>query len=285
MFISIDMGGTNTRVASSKDLTSILRVEKFKTQNTLEKQKKRITKAVINVSENEKVESICIGVPGLIDRKNNKFGNVVNFPVISNLEFDSLFGEQLKPCTIIGENDAALAGLGEAIFGAGINHKIVAYLTISTGVGGIRIQDKKLNRSQNYSEPGRQIIIIDGLKDTKVDMHGTLDAYTSGQAFKKNYGIATKDCNDQDIWNDYTKKLSAGIINILALWAPDIVILGGGISNKFEQYIKTPLLENITDQYAFDTPKIVKSKLEDACGIYGGFALIKQLQSKTNATF
>ena len=283
MYIAIDLGGTNTRVASSKDLKNIHKVEKFDTKNSLEQQRHAITQAINNVAE-ENITVICIGVPGLINKKENRFGHIVNFPHLSNKEYHELFDFELfKPkkdfCSFIAENDAALAGLGEAVFGAGKKYETIAYITISTAVGGVRVSNKKLDLTQKYSEPGHHIIEVGGPKDTKVSLQGTLEAYVSGTAFERNYGESPITCENQEIWDDYGKRLANGMINVCAFWAPDIIVLGGGVSNKFNLFYKS-LVTNFGKQDFFAIPVFKKSELEDDAGLFGGFAFIDQQENQ-----
>ena len=79
MYISIDLGGTNTRIASSKDLVTIYKQEKFLTNHDLDEQRGLVSAAIGRLIDGEEVKYICIGVPGMIDKYNRKFGNVSNF--------------------------------------------------------------------------------------------------------------------------------------------------------------------------------------------------------------
>ena len=110
------------------------------------------------------------------------------------------------------ENDAALAGLGEATLGAGRGRDIVAYLTISTGVGGVRIVDGKIDRKAVGFEPGQQII---NFADNESQ---TLEANVSGQALQKKYGIKPHDLTDQKIWQEVARTLAYGIYNTILHW-------------------------------------------------------------------
>jgi predicted NBD/HSP70 family sugar kinase len=106
---------------------------------------------------------------------------------------------------------------------------------------------------------------------------GCLSSYVSGAAFREIYGIGPSKCEDREVWADYAKKLTLGIINILAMWAPNVIILGGSITNKFEDYFKEPLLDELSKQELFVIPPIFKSELGDNSGLYGGLILLKQV--------
>ena len=59
------------------------------------------------------------------------------------------------------------------------------------------------------------------------------------------------------------------------MWTPEIIVLGGGISNKFDVFHPF-LIENLKKQNFFDLPEIKKSELMDDAGLIGGLLLIKQ---------
>ena len=277
MYVSIDLGGTNTRVASSTDLNSLHKTVKFKTCSNLDDQILKVSNAIKEVAE-KRIDGICVGAPGIVNTKKNKFEQIVNITYLSNLNVTELVTPELRDNNFIVVNDAALAGLGEAIHGAGKNFETVAYITISTGVGGIRISNKKLDLTQRFSEPGHHIIDIGGVADTKVKLYGTLEAYISGEAFERNYGVPPTNCDDKSIWEDYGEKFSKGLVNICAFWAPECVVVGGGISNKFELFADS-VENNFKAQDFFSMPVLKKAELGDNSGLYGGFALIKQIIS------
>ncbi len=279
MYISIDLGGTNTRVASSKDLKEIYKIEKFKTVYDLTEQRKLLHETISRVIDDGEAEYICIGVPGTIKRYERQIQRIKYFPGIKDMPFEEFFGGGNSGNLII-DNEASLAALAEANRGKGKDYRAVAYLTLSTGVGGAWVLDGKINNTPRNLEPGNQIIIEDGRDFRGINIKGRLEAYVSGTAFKEIYGIDPSDCDDMVIWNSYGKRLASGIINLLAMWNPQIIILGGGVSNQFEKFYK-PLIQELSKQDFFEVPEIVQSDLGDENGVLGGFELISQiLESK-----
>jgi len=279
MYISIDLGGTNTRVASSSDLENILGEEKVKTEQNIALERRIIVSAIEKLRLGEEIKGICIGVPGFVNKKDKKFEKIVNIPSLSGLSCEDLFGDTVNHDLVLAENDATLAGLGEAVLGAGQGYEVVAYLTLSTGVGGVRIAGKKIDPTQSYSEPGHMRIQENGLVCPHCHQKGCISAYISGAAFEDVYKVRPSQCEDKDVWAEYAKKLTLGVINILAMWAPDVIVLGGSITNKFEEYFKEPLFDNLSKQNFFTIPPILKSKLGDNSGLYGGLILLKQVFS------
>lgn len=276
MFISIDLGGTTTRVASSKDLHNIEEVVKFPTDADLSALRYNISDNIKKMVGNDTVEYVCIGVPGMVDRENSKFKKIVNYPQLDGMGFSELF--DIENCKYLtAENDAALAGLAEANRGEAANYGIVAYITLSTGVGGVRIKHKKLDLHVDINEPGHMVIVEGGIHDDICGQNGCLHAYLSGAMFKKVYGKDPRFAKSNEIWEKYGSHLATGVINIIAMWDPDIIVFGGGISEKFDLF-SPKMFEKLKAQDLLEVPHIVKSQLGDNNGLLGGFDLIKQLR-------
>ena len=269
MIVCIDAGGTNTRIGVSRNGKSFINIEKFDTPQEFDKLIKLITASV--GSERSQIEKISFGVAGIVDRKQ---GRIRWAPHKKNWNGVNAF-ENLKntfPNTRMKiENDANLATLGEAVFGAGKDYSIVSYLTLSTGIGGGLVIDKKIVRTKSGFEPGHQIIHDHGEK-WACGQIGCLESFASGTAFEKRFGMKGEECEDGETWLKYAKDLAIGISNIIVLWSPEVIVLGGGVSSRFDYFIE-PLKSEIKKLSSFaDPPEIVKYKLSDP-GLYGGLAL------------
>jgi glucokinase len=276
MFVSIDLGKTSTRVASSKDIKNIMKIEKFPTNQSLEEEKKLLKDAIYKASDGEQIRFLSIGMPGIIDRVNKAFYKINTYPELNGLPFQFFVQEFAENVSqIIIENDALMAAYGEAVRGSGKEFDIVAYLTLSTGVGGARISFKEIDPSYYFFEPGHQIIAQDGREDLFYGLKGSLQSYVSGPAFEEIYKVKPEECKDENVWADYSKNLASGLINIISMWAPEVIILGGGLSQKFD-FFYPGLLENLGKQTLFPVPEIRKSALGDNSGLQGGFAYISK---------
>jgi len=275
MYVAIDLGGTKTRVASSKDLKSIHKIERFDTVADLQKQKDLLVDSIGRVVGKEEVEYICLGVPALIDKENKEFKIADNYPQLNGLSFGALLGMDFAHQNIIAENDATLAALGEANRGEAAKYNVVAYLTLSTGVGGARIENKQISNHHGSSEPGHMIIVENGRYDDSCGQRGCLQAYVSGTSFREIYKVEPEKAIAKEIWTEYGSHLATGIVNLIAMWDPEIIVLGGGVSQKFELF-SAAMYEDLNLQNFFEVPKIVVSKLGDENGVLGGFDLIKQ---------
>jgi glucokinase len=273
MFIVADIGASNTRLGASKNLKKIDCFKIFSTDKNFFLEIKKIQETIDFFCKNKKLKAVVLGMPGVLNSSKDKLVKSPNLKKWENKNIVKMFSSKFN-CPVFLENDANLAGLGEAHFGAGKNKKIIAYLTIGTGTGGTRIINGKIDQSFQTFEPGHQIIKFNGKKCT-CGQKGCFEAYCSGKSFFKKYKIKPEDCHSQKIWQNYTQKLVPGIINITVLWSPEIIILGGGVSKS--PYLMSFLKKNLKKELKIlNVPLIVKSKLKDKAGIYGGISIFKK---------
>lgn len=267
MYLVLDIGGTHIRCALSKDGKT------FDSAPTVLDTPKKWPDADKELrellSKYKSVKAACVGLAGVFDRKK---GTLVYSPNLNDWlgkPIQKLFDEVVgAPVKIF--NDAVLAGVGEAHRGAGMGKSIVAYMTVSTGVGGACIVNGLPDEGRSGFEPGHQIM------DVKSGL--TLEDMVSGSAFTKLYGtdfvkIAPKKC-----WHKAAKILALGVHNVIMQWSPDIVVLGGSMMTKppgipldvvKEELYKLPKVFP-------DLPDIVLAMLGDAGGLYGGLELLRE---------
>ena len=274
MYISIDLGRSTTRVASTLDLEKIHKVVKFPTDTNIGKEIKSITDAIYDVSDGDHIEKVALGIPGVLDKDKKKFVVSANYPTLNGMAFTSLLPDSLKNTKLFVENDAVLGGLGEGFLGAGKDYNIIAYLTLSTGVGGARIEKTDEGFDYINGEPGHHVISEKDSVADKSGIFGTFESFCSGSYFELRYREKPTNIKNDRIWMEYAKHLSSGIINVISFWKPQVIVLGGGVSNSFEMFYPY-LMENLRKQNFFEIPEIKKSELSDDSGIYGGFILLK----------
>lgn len=169
------------------------------------------------------------------------------------------------------ENDVALVGLGEAIAGAGAGSSIVAYITVSTGVNGVRIVDGKIDRTAEGFEIGGQYMTVEEPRLTFEDM-------VSGTAVQKAFNMKPKDLGkDNPVWAELAEICAYGVHNTIVHWSPNRVVLGGSMFN--EVGISVPAVEEhvkkIMQKFPV-VPEIVHSALGDVGGLHGGLELLRQ---------
>lgn len=279
MITCLDIGGNNTRIGFSKDKKTFTRIIKFSTKNTFEEQVKSIAKQINKIAKD--INTIVIAQAGLLDSKK---GILISWGQRNSWKNKNIFTELFKyfPDTnLYLENDANIAALGEAVLGAGKNFSTVGYVTLSSGVGGGLVVNKQIQPYAFAIEPGHQIVNTQETKVWNCGQKGCFEAYASGTAFEQIFGISPKECTDQVIWGKYAKLLAPGVANLVAVWSPEIMVLGGGVSNKFDLFIK-PLKEELINLLPmYKIPQISKSKLVEP-GLYGGLVYYKIFEEFKN---
>ena len=207
----------------------------------------------------DKTKSFLEEAPNLSDWKNRPL----------KIELQHSFGTD-----VLLENDAVLAGIGEAVYGAGKGCNITAYITIGTGVGGARIVNSKLDSNSLGFEPGHQIIVPDG-SPCSCGGKGHLEAYISGSSLEGTFNQDAADIQDPDIWSVVTRYLAIGLNNTLVYWSPDVIVLGGAVSKSIPlDKLQTELRSLVT---IFNSlPEVKKAILADKAGLYGALEYLKQ---------
>lgn len=273
MYLIFDVGGTKMRLASSFDGENFHDIKIFQTPQDYKKAIDIISDFVAKSSDSSRNGNLlCCGLPGVFDRGKNMLVTAPNLPywIAKPVKSDL---QEITKAQVFLENDAALAGLGEAIKGAGTGSKIVAFLAIGTGVGGARIVDGEIDASVYGFEPGHQIINAD------VAIAGRMadwESLVSGVGIQTRYGKKAEEIKDRETWAEIEKFVAIGLTNTILHWSPDLVIMGGGLMQS--EFISLERIrKNISDVLKVfpSIPEIRKGKLGDEAGPRGGLIYLK----------
>lgn len=204
------------------------------------------------------------------------------------------------------ENDANAAAYGEALAGAAKGFDNAIMVTLGTGIGGGIIINKKIYSGANFAagEIGHMVIVKDGIKCT-CGRNGCFERYASAtglinltrqkmQEFKdskmweispnlnKVNGKTAFDAEKMDdlaakqVLEDYISYLGCGVANLINIFQPDCIIIGGGISNQGENLL-SPLRQYVNKQTYNKNlkvqTKILKAKLVNDAGVIGAAML------------
>ncbi|MBI4086625.1 ROK family protein [Candidatus Kaiserbacteria bacterium] len=284
MYALFDIGGTKTRVAVSDDLQGFGEPIKFDTPQAYGDGLAAVADAITKLAGGKHLDACAGGIRGplLPDHSGIAGDDILIDWVGKSLARDL---EKLTNAPVQIENDAALAGLGEAHFGAGKGYRIVAYHTVSTGVGGARIVDGKIDAASSGFEPGHQTIDIDKTVCPTCES-GELEDLISGTALEKRTGKKPKETSQNDpVWDELAHYLAHGLKNTIAYWSPDVIVLGGSMIlgdpriklEDVERHL-TDLLAGLVSPPSADRrvgPPIKDALLADVGGLYGAMALLK----------
>jgi glucokinase len=212
------------------------------------------------------------------------------------------FVQNQKGLPVVVENDANAAAVGEHLFGAGRDFQDLVYLTVSTGIGGGIIAGNSL--VHRVGEAGHVTAVPDGAQ-CGCGARGCLEAECSGTAIARRtreylqLGRASKlrervgaaepvtarmlieAVRDGDelaaaIWRETIHLMAVGIGGIIALLAPQAVILGGGVAAGAGELLLQPLREELRQRVrivSMDSVKILQAGLGVDSSLYGALAL------------
>ena len=226
-----------------------------------------------------------IGLPGAVDYEAGRLLWAPNLPEQwpDQLSAAGLSDQLGLPVDIA--NDADLAAVGEAWFGAGDTGTAVAYLTISTGIGAGVVNGGRIVRgNRSLAEVGHVVIDWRAWRDGRPC---TVEEMGSGSGVARQAkeaglgavgardvqtGAAAGEPRSVAIWEQAIAACAAGISNLVMMFYPSTVIIGGGMGRQDEFF--SPLRDMVLQRPGHhpDDLTIVRSALGDDAGLSGAAA-------------
>lgn len=310
--IGVDLGGTNISVGVVDEDFNIIGRGKTKTNSPRPAEEifEDIAKCISMAADDagislDDVNVIGVGTPGSV---NDETGYI---DYSNNLRFDKVPAKQMleeltgKPCFFA--NDASCAALGELYAGAGNGCKNLIAITLGTGVGSGIVIDGKVFRGANSAggEIGHTVINVNGAECT-CGRKGCWESYASATALIAQTKQAMKENPESKMWNcagndiesvngrtafdamrmgdeaakavvdKYIYYVAVGIINVINVFQPDVLCVGGGICNEGETLlapIRKYVVEERYSKYAQKQTEICKAQLGNDAGIIGAAML------------
>ncbi len=278
MYIIFDIGGTKTRIAASEDLQSYGDPIKFETPLNYNEGMVAICNAIEELRQNKEIKGIAGGIRGPLNK--DKSG-IISEKVLTDWVDKPIVGDLSEKFStkVFLENDSAIVGLGEAVYGAGKGYNIMAYHTVSTGVGGARYVNGSLDVSSVGFEPGHQILDLDRSIFGQDVVH-TLENLVSGTALEKRRGVKAYEIPQTDsVWDELANYLAIGLRNTILYWSPDAIVLGGSMVIGDPRIFREDIIRHTNE--ALDgfvpCPPILDATLKDEGGLYGAMAMLLKI--------
>ena len=291
-YLGIDLGGTTCKFGLFNHKGKL--ISKWHISSQVEaknKQKALLDNIVLSIKDKlsdrklkyRNIKAIGMAVPGIV-KKNSIIQEIVN------INFK-----------VIADNDANVAALGEYYYGAGKNKNPFCHMIIGTGLGlGIIIDGKILSGIDNTAaEFGHLIVAEDYNIKCNCNEIGCLETVSSGTGIANLYykmakaeklyylsnNLEAKDIIKQAKQNDEFSKrvldksmsyLAKGINELTKIINPELITLGGGVSNSGKIILKylNENLDKYTNSRLIKKPKVTIAKLKNDAGIYGALALV-----------
>ncbi|MBE6637491.1 MAG: ROK family protein [Ruminococcaceae bacterium] len=312
-YLGIDLGGTNIAVGLVNETFEI--VKKGSVPTLPQRESEEITKDMgalccrlveeAGLSWGE-IVSVGIAAPGAVNPETGVISYSCNLPFV-NYGLTEALKRYCPAKNVYLENDANAAALGEAMSGAAKGAPIAMMITLGTGVGGGVVFNGKIYSGFNYAgaELGHMVIEVDG-RPCSCGRKGCWEAYSSATGLVNLTKDKLANCSDTIMWDmcqgdperasarhafeamrqgdaagkevvdDYIKYLACGITNMINIFQPNVLCIGGGVCNEGD-YLLKPLIELVErEQYTRDQAiktKICIAKLGNDAGIIGAAAL------------
>ncbi len=311
IYVGIDLGGTNIAAGIVGESGKLLHKKSIPTgadRDALAVIKDMAQVAMDVVAENgytmDDVVSVGIGSPGSVDKAKGELVYANNLP-FSHTPMRAEMQKYInKPIYI--DNDANCAAWAEAMAGAtkGVDDSIA--ITLGTGVGGGIVVNGKLYSGFNFigGELGHTVIAVDG-EPCSCGRKGCWEAYASATALIRQTKRAAEAHKDSKMWDytkdgkfsgrtaflaakdgdkaaqevvdNYVKYVGCGIANMINIFQPEVLVVGGGVANEGDNLLN-PVREYVKKEtYAKDIKacRIEKAYLGNDAGIIGA-ALLKE---------
>lgn len=315
-YLGIDLGGTNIAVGIVDENYQIVARATSKTKTDSPEQvadamaetaREALKNANLTLDD---VPWIGVGSPGTVNKATGIIEYANNLP-FRNTPMVQMLSERLDGKEVLMENDANAAAYGEYMAGAlkGADNAIA--ITLGTGVGGGVIINHKIYSGSNCAgaELGHTVIVVDGRPCT-CGRNGCWETYASATGLirttKEHMEKAPK---DSPLWTlvggdinqvsgrtafdamrqgdaigaaiveEYIHYLSEGIVNMVNIFQPDILCVGGGISNERDTLMNPVRAFVEKQQYAMNSSKktvICRAELGNDAGIIGAALLGKE---------
>lgn len=279
--LGFDVGGTKISTVFGDDSGNILGTLRKPTVRHLGRKKLAddlvsMGHAILDKFGLKKPDSIGVIFAGLVDSDRglvlaspNILG-VKNFPISKVLEDE--FGARVHL-----ENDATAATVAERVFGHGRGINNFVYLTLSTGIGGGAFIDGKLYRGAHgmAGEMGHMVVMSNG-PICGCGRRGCLEAIASGKGIARRVAENVTAVKESELYSnirpsdidakkvfEFKKKgdmfsqliieetiyyLAVGIVNIIDIFDPEMIIIGGGIANAGEELFR-PLRAAVNEEF------------------------------------
>lgn len=274
MRLSIDLGATNVRIAQVENgkylnKTSVACLSSQDAPAILS-QLSRLIKDLMN----ERVNGIGIGVPSSVDLEKGVVYNAANISSWKEIHLKEYLEKEFEVPVAIN-NDSNCFALGESLFGDGKPYAHMVGVTMGTGIGSGVIIDRRLYCGQ-YAGAGE----IGSLPYLDADF----ERYCSSHFFKRHDTTAAAvaeraqqgDRVALEIWREFGLHLGNLMKAILFAYAPQAIIVGGGIASAFPLF--KDAMEDAMEDFPYkaisDNVKIIASQRKDS-SLLGASALFE----------
>ena len=296
MLLGIDLGGTKIEAIVLKSRENPEEVIRHRVNTEEEKGYSQVIsniKSLVDYIESNikhKFSKLGIGTPGTIDPESGLLKNS-NSQCLNGMPIQKDLSKVLNKSILI-QNDANCFALAETLLGSvkdkHPNAKNVFGIIMGTGVGGgVIIDGKTVYGSQGIGGEWGHTIVTDSGDECYCGKRGCVESVISGRAlqiyydkisgkklkFEEIYALKDTDKHANETFKRLITHFGKGLSNVVNIIDPEVIVLGGGLSNIDELYSEGyNELKKYVFNPTFSTP-ILRPKLGDSAGVYGAALL------------
>jgi len=311
-YIGIDIGGTNLKAGLLDDGGRIIAEKKTPLKfESMEQMGETLANMAIGLSNEsgirrDQIASVGMGFPGPVDNGRGVVIKTVNIPIRS-MPIAETFHRYWDIPVYLG-NDADCAALGEYFHYEDKSIGSLILVTLGTGIGtGIIINGKIHSGVNGCAGEGGHMVIVHGGELCSCGRRGCWERYASANALIRQTIAAMKQHTDSIMWemlggdpsradgrtafeamrkgdatakavvDQYLEYLADGLSNLINIFQPDVICLGGGVSHERDEDLLMPLqsmaLEQCFGREADRHTKLTKAKLGNDAGMTGAALL------------
>lgn len=312
--IGVDLGGTNVRVVLGDEKGRIL--ARLSQRTETKKGPEGVSKQIIGMIRSidvegvklEDVSGVGIGSAGPLDLERGGLMEPTNIPydfvpLVAPLE------EELELTTFL-LNDCSAGVMGERFFGSGKEAKNLAYITISTGIGGGIYMDDHLlvGKDGNATEIGHFTIDYDGRLMCGCGKRGHWEAYCSGRKIPNYVDLILNERNHTELKRSILSKLRSrygritaknlyrsaksgdelaleivekiGELNAVGFacvndaYDPSLITVGGSVTLNNVELVIDPIRKHVGEHSRNRIPEIMDTPLVEDVVLYGALAIV-----------
>ena len=286
----IDIGGTQLRAAVFDDANHMIAAHKVENDRALSGEK-NLERLIGFLRSHGALSGVGVGCPGPLDLKGGRVLNPPNLLGWDNFEIVAWLEDRLGVRAVLN-NDANVAGLAEAVLGAGKGCESVAFVGVSTGVGGAFVHRGRIycGANGNAAEFWNMIVNEDPYCHRSANP-GSLNEQCSGSGLariaRERYGremgarelfglYRAGDATAKEIVARQADTLARGVANITCTLDPEVIVIGGSVAFHNPEYVELArrrALEYVNYPAALD---VRPAQLGDDAGLIGAALLARR---------
>ncbi|MGH9129062.1 MAG: ROK family protein [Acidimicrobiales bacterium] len=285
--VAVDVGGTHMRAAVVDPLGKVLDARRTPTphEDPHPDALVALIRSVLDLPAGGDVSQAVVGLPGQVNYRTGSLEWAPHIPSSWVQELTAVGLSLVLGSEVLLANDADLAAVGEAYFGAGRGYSDVAFVTISTGLGaGVVLGGKVVHGLRSLAEVGHTVIDRAALAAGRP---ATLEDQASGTALARMASEAGLSADGAEVerlaaggdpraveaWRVMIEGVGIGLGNVAEVFSPEVIVVGGGVglSEGFLEPLRAYLAQRRPARLRGDLA-VVRAALGDDAGLAGAAA-------------